>query len=185
MNNNFFKKYLEQQKKLLSLNNATEIKLERVKKDLENIKKNKRKVMIFGNGGSAAIANHFSVDLTKNSKIRCVNFNESSLLTCFSNDFGYENWIKKSLEIYGSPKDLLILISCSGNSKNLINANNYAKNIGMKVATLTGCKKTNKLNSNKYNHSIWINSKDYNVVESIHHTILLTIVDSIKKKFKK
>ena len=92
---------------------------------------------------------------------------------------------KKSLEIYGSPEDLLILISCSGNSKNLINANAYAKSIGMKVATLTGCQKTNKLNSNKFNHSIWINSKDYNVIESIHHTILLTIVDSIKKKFKK
>ena len=72
--------------------------------------------MIFGNGGSAAIASHFSVDLTKNSKIRCVNFNESSLLTCFSNDYGYENWIKKVLEFYANPKDLIILISASKQS---------------------------------------------------------------------
>jgi D-sedoheptulose 7-phosphate isomerase len=143
------------------------------------------KVILCGNGGSSATASHVSVDFTISTNIKAINFNEYNLITCFSNDFRYENWIKKSLEIYGSPKDLLILISCSGNSKNLINANNYAKNIGMKVATLTGCKKTNKLNSNKYNHSIWINSKDYNVVESIHHTILLTIVDSIKKKIKK
>ena len=85
MVNNFFNKYFKEQKRLLSLNQSTKNKLENVKKYLEFIKKNKRKVMIFGNGGSAAIANHFSVDLTKVSKIRCVNFNESSLITCFSN----------------------------------------------------------------------------------------------------
>ena len=49
-----------------------------------------KKTLIFGNGGSAAIASHFSVDLTKNAGVRCVNYNESDLLTCFSNDFGYE-----------------------------------------------------------------------------------------------
>jgi len=143
------------------------------------------KVILCGSGSSSATASHVSVDFSVSTIIKAINFNEYNLITCFSNDFGYENWIKKSLEIYGSPEDLLILISCSGNSKNLINANAYAKSIGMKVATLTGCLKTNKLNSNKFNHSIWINSKDYNVIESIHHTILLTIVDSIKKKFKK
>ncbi len=82
--------------------------------------------MIFGNGGSAAIANHFSVDLTKVSKIRCVNFNESSLITCFSNDFGYENWVKKVLEFHGNSKDMIILISSSGESKNMINACKFA-----------------------------------------------------------
>lgn len=143
------------------------------------------KVILCGNGGSSATASHVSVDLSISTHIKAINFNEYNLITCFSNDFGYENWIKKSLEIYGLPEDLLIMISCSGNSKNLINANAYAQSIGMKVATLTGCQKTNKLNSNKFNHGIWINSKDYNVIESIHHTILLTIVDSIKKKFKK
>ena len=50
--------------------------------------------LIFGNGGSAAIASHFSVDLTKNAKVRCTNYNESDLITCFSNDFGYENGLK-------------------------------------------------------------------------------------------
>ena len=57
--------------------------------------KNKKKTMIFGNGGSAAIASHFSVDVTKNAKVRCTNYNESDLLTCFSNDFGYEKWVEK------------------------------------------------------------------------------------------
>ena len=78
--------------------------------------------MIFGNGGSAAISSHFSVDLTKNAKVRCVNFNESDLLTCFSNDFGYDRWVEKSIEFYGDKNDLLILISAGGESKNMINA---------------------------------------------------------------
>ena len=56
--------------------------------------------MIFGNGGSAAIASHFSVDLTKNAGIRCFNFNESDLITCFSNDYGYEKWVEKAVSFY-------------------------------------------------------------------------------------
>ena len=67
--------------------------------------------MIFGNGGSAAIASHFSVDLTKNAKIRCTNYNESDLLTCFSNDFGYEKWVEKAIEYYGDEGDVFIGIS--------------------------------------------------------------------------
>ena len=58
--------------------------------------------MIFGNGGSAAIASHFSVDLTKNAGVRCTNYNESDLLTCFANDFGYEKWVEKAIEFYES-----------------------------------------------------------------------------------
>ena len=83
--------------------------------------------MIFGNGGSAAIASHFSVDLTKNAKIRCTNYNESDLLTCFSNDFGYEKWVEKAIEYYGDEGDVLILISSGGNSQNMLNAAHFAK----------------------------------------------------------
>ena len=126
MTNNFFNKYINEQKRLFDFDQSIIIKLNNVKKYLQVVKKNKKKVMIFGNGGSAAIANHFSVDLTKNSKIRCVNFNESSLLTCFSNDFGYENWVKKTLEFHADPKDLIIFISSSGESKNMTNACKFA-----------------------------------------------------------
>ena len=100
-----------------------------------------KKTIIFGNGGSAAIASHFSVDITKNAKVRCTNYNESDLLTCFSNDFGYENWVKKSIEYYADEGDLLILLSCSGNYKNLVNAQKKAASMGLKIAILTGLKK--------------------------------------------
>ena len=101
---------------MISLDYVKIKKLEEVKKILRKTKLSKNKVIIFGNGGSA-IANHFSVDLTKTSKIRCVNFNESSLLTCFSNDYGYENWVMKTLEFHAKSGDTVILISSSGESK--------------------------------------------------------------------
>ena len=78
--------------------------------------------MIFGNGGSAAIASHVSVDMTKNIKVKAMNFNEADLITCFSNDYGYEKWIEKAIEFYGNKGDILILISSSGKSKNMLNA---------------------------------------------------------------
>ena len=76
--------------------------------------------MIFGNGGSAARASHFSVDFTKNAGVRCFNFNESDLITCFSNDYGYEKWAEKAVNFYGDKGDASILISASGKSKNMI-----------------------------------------------------------------
>ena len=126
MNKNFFKQYFNNQIKLLRFNDDIINKLEKIKNYLKLVKKRKKKVIIFGNGGSAAIANHFSVDLTKTSEIRCVNYNESSLLTCFSNDFGYENWVKKTLEYHADKGDLIILISSSGESKNMLNACKFA-----------------------------------------------------------
>ncbi len=180
MTNNFFKNYINEQKKLFNFDQSIIIKLNNVKKYLQVVKKNKKKVMIFGNGGSAAIANHFSVDLTKNSKIRCVNFNESSLLTCFSNDFGYENWVKKTLEFHADPKDLIIFISSSGESKNMTNACKFAlKKKYFPIVTLTGFKKNNSLN--KLGHiNFWINSKKYNHVENIHQFLLLSLTDATR-----
>ena len=141
-----------------------------------HIKKNKKKIIIDENGGSAAIASHFSVDMTKNAGIRCINFNESDLLTCFSNDYGYDRWVEKSLQFYADAGDLIIIISSSGKSKNMINAVKFAKKKGHKVVTLTGFNKKNqvsKLGDLNFN----INSKNYNQIENLHQFILLTMVD--------
>ncbi len=181
MTENFFKNYFNKQKELITFNETVQNNLYKTKDYLEKVKKNKSKVMIFGNGGSAAIANHFSVDLTKNSRIRCVNYNESSHLTCFANDYGYENWVKKSLEFHADPKDLIILISSSGESKNMINACNYAlKRKLFPIITLTGFKKNNSLS--KLGHiNFWVDSKTYNLVENSHQIILLSLTDATKK----
>ena len=63
-----------------------------------------KKIIFCGNGGSAAMASHCAVDLTKNAGIRAINFNEADLITCFANDFGYENWISSALKFYAKKK---------------------------------------------------------------------------------
>lgn len=147
------------------------------------IKKEKKKILVFGNGGSAAIASHFSVDMTKIGKIRSINFNESDLITCFSNDYGYENWIKKSIEYYSDPGDLIILISSSGESKNMINAAKTIKIKNLKLITFTGFSRFNKLK--KYGDlNFWVNSKIYNHIENTHQYWLLFLTDLAAAKNK-
>ena len=159
-------------------------KISQIEELILKTKKLKGQVIICGNGGSSATASHVAVDLSLNGKVKAISFNEYDLITCFANDFGYENWVKKSLEIYANRNDLLILLSCSGNSKNLVNANLFAKKRGIKTITLTGCKASNKLNKIKNNVNLWVNSNKYNIIEITHHMILLNIIDSIIKRKK-
>ena len=117
--NAFYQKYFNEIKTII---NAFDIaKIEQFKKLVSDIKKKNKKILIFGNGGSAATASHFAVDITKNAGIRCLTLNEYDLITCFANDFGYENVFSRQLEALGRKKDLLITFSTSGNSKNIIN----------------------------------------------------------------
>lgn len=137
-----------------------------------------RKIIIAGNGGSAAMASHVAVDFTKAAGIRAINFNEADLITCFANDYGYENWVAKALEAYGDPGDLVILISSSGSSANMINAASYAKQHGFPLVTLSGFDSDNPLRS-LGDINLWLDSKSYNIVEMTHHIWLLSIVDYI------
>ena len=175
----FLKSYFKELNNLLNFSNDELEKLSLVSKILVNTNKIKKKTLIFWNGGSAAIASHFSIDLTKNARIRCTNYNESDLLTCFSNDFGYERWVEKTIEFYADKEDALILISSSGKSKNMINAVKAANKKGIKnIITFTGHKKNNPLSKlGKIN--FWINSKSYNHVENSHQVLLLSLVDLI------
>ena len=132
-NKKFFRRIFLQFKKLIDFKKEDLENLINVSTLMKDAHKNNKKALIFGNGGSAAIASHFSVDITKNAKVRCTNYNESDLLTCFSNDFGYENWVQKAIEFYADEGDVLILISAGGNSPNMINAANYAKKIRLNL----------------------------------------------------
>ena len=175
----FVKAYLEDFSALVKPNDQIMEKIINAKNTLVQAKKNNAKIMIFGNGGSAAIASHVSVDLTKNANIRSVNFNEADLITCFANDYGYERWIEKTIDFYADDKDVLILISSSGKSPNMINACKVARNKKMsKIITFTGHDKNNPL-SKLGDINFWINSKAYNFVENTHQVWLLTIVDLI------
>ena len=154
-------------------------KKKKIKKILKDKKKKNKKVLIFGNGGSAAISSHVSVDLTKNTKIKVFNFNEADLLTCFSNDYGYEKWVEKTIEFYGEQGDVVILISSSGKSQNMLNACKASKKKKFsKIITLTGNKKDNPL-SKLGDINLWVDSDIYNHIENTHQVWLLSICDLI------
>ena len=143
---------------------------------ISNTKLNSGKIIIIGNGGSAAIASHVAIDLTKAANIRSINFNEASLLTCLSNDYGYESWVEKALDYYADNNDMVILISSSGQSKNIINGAKKALEIGIPLITLTGFSENNPLNK-LGNINFWADSSTYNIVESIHQMWLLSVID--------
>ena len=117
----FLIKYIEDFNELVLGTKDLEDQLNEFKNCLVSASSNGKKSIIVGNGGSAAIASHFAVDLTKNAKTRCINFNESDLITCFANDYGYENWVKRAIDFYGDEGDVLVAISSSGSSENILN----------------------------------------------------------------
>ncbi len=175
---NFYKNYFEIFKSKISFSEEIFGKIKKVEKLILNVKRNNKKILIFGNGGSAAIASHFSIDCNNKLKVRCLNFNEASILTCYSNDYGYENWVKKALEQFSENGDLAIFISSSGESKNMINGSKYLEKKRISTVTLTGFNKKNSLQ--KFGGiNIWINSNIYNFVENSHQLILLSIIDSL------
>ena len=135
-----------------------------------------KKVILAGNGGSAAMSSHVAVDLTKAAGIRAINFNEADLLTCFANDYGYEHWVARALEFYADPGDLAILISSSGASQNMLNGAEQASAMGLAVISLSGFSPDNPMRR-LGDLNLWAASDSYNIVEMTHHVWLLAIVD--------
>ena len=176
---NFLQEYFKKMEKLLKFSNDDIENLIKTSELMLDANKKRKKTLIFGNGGSAAIASHFSVDVTKNAKVRCTNYNEPDLVTCFANDYGYEKWVEKAIEFYSDPDDILILISSSGSSLNMINAAKFAKKNKIKsIITFTGNKQDNELKK-LGDINFWVNSASYNNIENVHQILLLSIVDLI------
>ena len=161
-----------------NLNKFNYKKFEAIRSKISSLNK-KNKIILIGNGGSASISSHVAVDITKILKKRAITFNEPNLITCFANDYGYERWAEKALEAYAIKDDIIILISSSGKSKNIINAAKYAKKNKIYLATFTGFKKNNPV-SKIGNENLWVDSSEYNVIEMVHHIWLLSLVDLIK-----
>jgi D-sedoheptulose 7-phosphate isomerase len=135
-----------------------------------------KKIIIIGNGGSAAMASHVAVDFTKAASIRAINFNEADLITCFANDYGYEHWVAKAMEAYADSGDLAIIISSSGRSQNMLNATETSKKMGLSVITVSGFLSNNPLRK-LGDLNLWVDSSEYNIVEMTHHIWLVAIID--------
>lgn len=177
----FFKNYIKNYSQILISNfKILDKKLIQSSELFKKCRSNNAKIIIIGNGGSAAIASHISVDLSKNAKIRSVNFNEADLITCLANDYGHNSWMSEALNIYCDKNDIVVLISSSGKSLNVVNAAKWCIKNNVKLITFSGNNIRNPLKAvNKNGLNFWINSKSYNYIESIHLFLLMSITDSV------
>jgi len=175
----YFKNY---NKSLFDLLNDLDTELIDESVSLINNCKNKNgKIYIVGNGGSSSIASHISVDFAKVANVPSATFNNANLITCFANDYGHDNWVSQAIRSYTQKNDMLILISSSGTSKNIVNAAKYCNANNIPLITFTGFKNDNSL-SQLGNVNIHVNSDNYNYIEMSHHIILVAIVDIFSQK---
>lgn len=145
------------------------------------VKAKKKKVYLIGNGGSAGIASHTSVDLINGCKIPAFTFYDSNVMTCLSNDYGYEEIFARPLDLCMDVEDILIAISSSGKSENILRAVRVAKEKGAFILTLSGFHKENPLR--KLGHlNYWLGSEDYGLVEMGHFCFLHTLTDYMKEQ---
>ncbi|MCC7416679.1 MAG: SIS domain-containing protein [Acidobacteria bacterium] len=130
-----------------------------------------RHVYIVGNGGSAMIAGHFATDACKNAKLRCLAFNDAALLTASANDLGFGEVFAVPLAQLGRAGDLLITISSSGSSPNILRAIEVARAAGMTIVTLSG-KRADNLSRSLGDLNFYVPADRYGWVESAHHILM-------------
>ncbi|MFH1767539.1 MAG: SIS domain-containing protein [Candidatus Omnitrophota bacterium] len=136
------------------------------------------KLMFIGNGASAAISSHMSTDFWKNGGIKAVAFNDSSLLTCVSNDYGYKHVFAKPIEMFSDKDDVILAISSSGKSENIINGVSSARSKGCHIITLSGFSQDNPLRD-LGDINFYVPESSYGLVEVVHHSICHCILDCI------
>ena len=132
--------------------------------------------MIIGNGGSAAIASHMHNDLCKAVGIRAIIFNEPSLLTALSNDHGYGCVFERPIELWADSGDLLLAISSSGQSENILRAVRASLAPGCQVITLSGFKSDNPLRGMGH-LNFYVPAQDYGLVELVHSGLTHFLTD--------
>lgn len=135
-----------------------------------------RNIFFIGNGGSNSICSHMLEDFAKIGGFRTYGFSDAALITCFANDYGYEKAMAEWLKIYFEKGDLLIAISSSGNSPNILNAAEVALQRGGQLITLSGFKPDNKLKT-KGQVNFYLGAENYGIVECFHQVILHALLD--------
>jgi D-sedoheptulose 7-phosphate isomerase len=146
-----------------------------------DLKARDNKLLMAGNGASATIVSHAATDFTKQAKVRSLCFTDTSLITAYGNDFGYENWVAEAVNSYYQKGDIVVLISSSGSSKNMVNAAKKAKDLGLILVTFSGFSTDNPLKQ-LGDLNFWLSSKAYNIIENTHSIWITTVVDMILGK---
>lgn len=125
------------------------------------------KIMFIGNGGSAAISSHMTIDYLKNGGLRTMALNDAATLTALGNDLGYDKVFAAQLELHARPGDLVVAISSSGRSANILNAVDLARTRECGVVTFSGFSEDNPLRCCG-DVNFYIRSGQYGFVEVGH-----------------
>jgi D-sedoheptulose 7-phosphate isomerase len=137
---------------------------------------------ICGNGGSASNADHAVNDLMKMGGVVAVPLTQVAVLSAYANDIGYESCFAQPLRETLSPDDVLMVISVSGRSENIIAAMKEAKQKGTTVLALFGMlDRSNIEATNMANEMISVKDSDYGIVETVHQGILHLIADEVRQ----
>lgn len=128
-------------------------------------------VFFAGNGASASMASHFATDLAKNGHIRTRVFTDLSLITALGNDLCYEEVFAEPLRWYMEPGDLLVAVSSSGNSPNIVRAVDTARQYGGRITTLSAMKPDNAIRS-RGDINFYVEADTYGMAETAHAAIL-------------
>ena len=186
--NNYLKKYLDELSK--SIINSNKKQLEKKINLIIKKIKNNNTIFVCGNGGSAAIANHYVCDYLKFFRDRTVYkpkiislSSNLETITAIANDISYDQIFKYQAESLSKKNDLIIIISSSGNSKNIIEILKFAKKKGISSIGFSGFD-GGYLEKNS-NISININAKNYGLSEDAHHILMHIIMQYIVFKYGK
>ena len=134
------------------------------------------KIIWIGNGGSAAIASHSSIDYWNTVGIKSMCFNEAALLTCISNDYGYAAVYEKPIQMFAEENDIVVAISSSGKSENIIRGVKAAYEKRCKVITFSGFSENNPLRK-MGDVNFYVPSVQYGPVELVHSFLCHSILD--------
>ena len=139
-----------------------------------------KKIIFIGNGGSAAVASHQAIDYWRNGGFPAIAFNDGALLTCISNDFGYEQVFSKPIATFAQPGDILFAISSSGQSPNIIAGATQAREIGCHLITMSAFKPDNPLRQ-MGEINFYVSTMAYGFAEITHLCICHCILDGLMK----
>lgn len=187
----FFLNYVNNLSNILKKEHFNE--LEKITIHLEKVIKNNKYIFVCGNGGSASIANHFLCDFNKGIKIsskknllpKVVSLTNSiELLTAISNDLGYDQIFEQQLENFSKKGDTLVVISCSGKSKNILKAIKFAIKRKLDIISLVGFNK-NRFIKQSSKYYINLNTKNYGITEDLFQSIMHMISQYLRHKNSK
>ena len=140
-----------------------------------------RKLLMIGNGASATIASHMAADFCKNAGIKALSFDNCALLTSISNDCGYEHVFEKPIEMFADSGDILLAISSSGKSENILRGVSAAKKKGVEVVTLSGFDEDNPLRKLGC-INFYVPTSQYGHIEVLHLFLCHCLIDSVIKE---